>query len=305
MNSDKSIPKDLFGDIPASVARGLHRVETTGSVSDAARSLGISQPALSKGIAQLEKRLKLPLLRRGTRPLTLTEEGRTIALYAVKMDQLRANTLHELEEVRRNLKGVVRVGSFGASASTHILPRLLKAFSAKHSEIGLEVYEYTDQDVLEALREGLVDCAVLSDPPQEELDVLPIASDRLVALLPETHPLTLKANLTAKELASLPFILTKGGSAPQVLQWFANSGQVPRIHHQIMQVSSIVASVRAGLGISVIAELAVPSWISGVTACPLHPPARRQIFFARPQAALRSSIAELFWKYCESCDFGH
>lgn len=286
-------------EIPMSVARGLVLIQEHGSVSAAARELAISQPALSKGIAQLEKRLNLKLLRRGTRPLELTEEGSAIALYALKADQLLGSTLHSLEESRRNRVGVVRVGSSGASATTHILPKALRRFRQAYPDIGVEILEYTDQALLSALRDGLVDCAVMSNPDERDLEVLSIASDELVALLPEHSDLAKSASVTAKALGKEPFIFTKGGSGPLVDKWFAKAGVRPNIVHSILQVTSIASCVRAGLGNSIIAQLAVPENFGGLKVVPLLPTVRRDIVYARELNGFRSRASEIFWHFCE------
>ncbi|MBD8877839.1 LysR family transcriptional regulator [Roseibium polysiphoniae] len=282
-----------------SVARGLVLIQERGSVSAAARELAISQPALSKGIAQLEKRLNLTLLRRGTRPLELTEEGSAIALYALKVDQLLGSTLHSLEERRRNRVGVVRVGSSGASATTHILPKALRRFRQAYPDIGVEILEYTDQALLSALRDGLVDCGVMSNPRERDLEVLSIASDELVALLPEHSDLAEAGSVTAKALGKEPFIFTKGGSGPLVDKWFADAGIRPNIVHSILQVTSIASCVRAGLGNSIIAQLAVPENFGGLKVVPLSPTVRRDIVYAREPNGFRSRASEIFWRFCE------
>ncbi|WP_153771026.1 LysR family transcriptional regulator [Labrenzia sp. CE80] len=296
--------KDLIlsnpaSEIPISVARGLALIQEHGSVSAAARELAISQPALSKGIAQLEKRLHLTLLRRGTRPLELTEEGSAIALYALKADQLLGSTLHGLEESRRNRVGVVRVGSSGASATTHILPKALRQFRQAYPDIGVEIVEYTDQALLSALRDGLVDCGVMANPSENDLEVLSIASDELVALLPEHSDLAKSGSVTAKALGKEPFIFTKGGSGPLVDKWFAKAGVRPYIVHSILQVTSIASCVRAGLGNSIIAQLAVPENFGGLKVVPLLPTVRRDIVYARELSGFRSRAAEIFWRFCE------
>lgn len=293
--------RNRFGpDLPLTVVRGLSLIRDGHGISDAARALGVSQPALSKGIADLEKKHGMHFLRRGLRPLELTTEGTCLALYADKMDHLLETVARDLDDARCNRSGLVRIGSFGASASTHLLPDALGVFSRLHPSITVEIRESTDADVLDAVHEGRVDFAVITEPGGDDLDYIPIASDQLMALVPAGHDAADKDALTAGDFDGQPFVLTKGGSAPLVLDWFTAAGRKPHVAHHVLQISSIVACVRAGLGLSIIAELAVPASIPGVIARPLLPAAKRWIVFAHPRAGLRSHAADMFWNFCQS-----
>lgn len=287
-------------DIPLAMARALALIEETGSVSEAARVLGITQPAVSKGIAQLEKRFAVALLVRGARPLLLTEEGQALAAYARQADLLQDRALGHLQDMRRDRAGSVRLGSFGSSASFHILPRLLGAFGRRYPAIGVEILEFPDEELQAVLRDGGVDAAILSDPDKDDLDILPLVSDELVALVPDSHRLAGRPALRAEDLCADPFILTKGGSAPLVEKWFATAGHAPRVAHTILQVNSILALVRAGLGVSIIARLALPPQPDDVKVLPLLPVAPRSIVLARLNRTHRSRAVQSFWQFCEN-----
>lgn len=285
-------------DLPLTVARALDLIGRTGSVSEAAEALGVTQPAVSKGIAQLEARFGLSLLKRGSRPLTLTEEGEALARFARQSDLAQSQALGALEDARSNRRGTVRLGSFGSSASFHILPKTLAAFARKHPGISVEVQEFPDDELRKVLAEDLVDVAILSIEVKETLEVLPITADKLVALLPLGHALMSRSCLTAADLADDPFILTKGGSGPLVERWFAQAGISPRITHTILQVNSIVALVQAGLGVSIIAEQALPDVSGRCHVVPLHPTVPRTIGFARTGRPFRAHAADTFWQFC-------
>ena len=75
--------------------------------------------------------------------------------------------------------------------------------------------------------------------------------------------------------------MTKGGSEPLVLRWFAGQGQAPAVRHEASQVTSILAFVRAGLGVSMMAELAVPDDREGVRTVALVPRAPRSVAMTR------------------------
>jgi DNA-binding transcriptional LysR family regulator len=289
-------------DIPLTIARALNLIEAGGSLSESARVLGVTQPAISKGIAQLEKRLGTPLLRRGSRPLALTEEGKALARYAIQADLLRDRALQDLADARSSRSGTVRLGSFGSSASFHVLPGALAAFARLHPGISVEAVEYPDAELQQVLEDGLVDLAIMSVPTDQNLEVLPIATDKLVALVSADHPLADRKSVSAKDMAQYPFIMTKGGSGPLVEKWFASAGQEPKVLHTILQVNSILALVEAGLGVSIIAELALPKPSHNCRILQLSPKAPRAIGFVRTERTARSRAVERFWQFCANIE---
>ena len=287
MNSD---------DLPASTLRLLLQIGLTLSLTEAARACGISQPAASKAIARAEAQSGLALVRRDRRPLSLTAEGRILADYAQRQEDMARTVRHALEECRVQGRGLVRVASFGASASTHILPGLVEAVTRRHPMLRVEISESADQPTLQALREGLADFAIAVEDDLPDLEMIPLARDRLVALVRDDDPLAKTAMVDAATLSQRDFILTKGGSEPLVRAWFGRTGHEPRVRHNIQQISSILAMVRAGMGVSVIAEMAVPATHTGVTVIPLTPEQPRVICLARRQGSFASQAAGLFWK---------
>ena len=289
-------------DVPVLALRALPEILQSGSISAAARNLGVSQPAVSKSIAQLEDHLGVEMLRRGKMPLLLTDEGMALARYVERDVLLRKQVLDDVAAARRLRKGIVRIGSFGASASTHLLPRLIADLRRLHSGIEVEIHEVPDLDVLAALRAGTVDVGVVVDPA-DDLETVAAGTDKLVALVSDAHPLAGKTCVDPVELAAQPFIMTKGGSEPMVRAWFAHGEQVPEIRHTVQQITSILALVRIGLGVSIIAERALPETHANVCVIPLSPNAPRSVYFARMRGGVRSAAVGALWNIVEQSDF--
>ena len=91
---------------------------------------------------------------------------------------------NQLKALRQGKDGIVRIGSFGSSATSCILPALLTKFAKLYPDISVSFVEGSDERTRADLVQGNVDVAVLGDPV-EDLDAIPIASDELVALIPE------------------------------------------------------------------------------------------------------------------------
>lgn len=292
----------MIDSVPPLALRALPVIAELGSVTRAAAELGISQPAVSRAITVLEKTLGVVVLRRGPGPITLTVEGQRLAELAKREAILRADALSDVNDLKRKKIGSVRIGSFGASASTRILPNLLRRFSAIHPTVSVEVREISDTDMPAALRDGTVDLALLVEPEDDEFEIISLAQDRLVALLPEVANMRHATSITASELASTPFIMTKGGSEPLVRRWFSRSDIEPRVSHEILQITSILAFVHAGLGASIIAEFAIPDQCPDICILPLDPPAPRPIALARRRGTPRAEAVRTFWRIAEQND---
>lgn len=287
-------------DVSPSLLRLLVQIASTGNLTEAARLCGISQPAASKAIARAEGRSGLRLIRRDRRPVSLTVEGQILADHALRQDQMAQALRHRLEEVRVQGSGTVRIASFGASASTHILPGLVAAVQRRRPLLRVEISESADQPSLQALRDGLADFAVAVQDDVPDLDMIPLARDRLVALVRPDDPLAKAGTAEPASMSQRDFVLTKGGSEPLVRAWFARGGVEPDVRHNIQQITSILAMVRAGMGVSIIAELAVPETHAGVAVIPLAPEQPRIVCLARRQGSFASHAAELLWQ--AACD---
>ncbi|MES2667895.1 MAG: LysR family transcriptional regulator [Pseudomonadota bacterium] len=114
-------------DFAPSLLRLLVQIASTGNLTEAARLCAISQPAASKAIPRAEGQSGLRLIRRDRRPVSLPVEGHILADHALRQDQMAQALRLRLEEARVQGSGTVRIASFGASASTHILPGLVAA----------------------------------------------------------------------------------------------------------------------------------------------------------------------------------
>ncbi|WP_343565333.1 LysR family transcriptional regulator [Kiloniella sp. b19] len=292
-----SLSESSISGLPALVPQLLHALKLHGNMSLAAQKLGVSQPAASKALQRAEKLLGLELIRRDHRPLRLTAEGEILADYAERLSNLNSLLAKRLERARKLDGGLIRIASFGASSSTKILPRMLARIARHYPGVQIEMLEMPDPEALESLQDGRVDFAVFIDPGLEELETLPLAQDRLVALIPEGHALSENFFVTTSELAKQAFIMTKGGSEPLIRKWFDRSDDEPDVRHTAVQLTSILAMVKAGLGVSVIAEMAVPENHPGVRIMPLSPEQPRPVCIARQHGSFASRAAEKIWHF--------
>ncbi len=156
--------------------------------TSAAHRLGISQSAVSHAIKALEQELGVALFRRHQTLVETSDIGQQLLGRARAMLGL-ANTLQqEAADARGMKRGTLRIGSFGPTSSTYLLPRILSRFRQAHPGIEVHVDEGPDRQVIHWLDERRVDIGFVV-LEQERLDTYPLFEDQMVALLPTDHPL--------------------------------------------------------------------------------------------------------------------
>ena len=292
-----------MADPSLTVLRALKSLATTGSVSRTAAELGLTQSAVSRAIAGYEKAVGLTLLRREARPLVLTEAGRIVVDRATDVDRSLGAMREQLTALRQNRAGTVRIGSFGPTASTRILPDLLTRFRKIHPAVEISILEGPDDATHEGVSKGLTDVAVLSGPV-DDLDALPLATDQLVALLPEDDPLAAQPAVSPNDLAAVPFIMTLAGNEPAILEWFRQAGLRPDTRHRVQQTHSILALVRSGRGGAIVASLSLPKTMTGVRPVLLKPGTEREIYLVKRPGTPRSVAVTAFWDFVRNAEVG-
>ena len=155
----------------------------------AALRLGISQSAVSHAIRALESELSAQLVERQQSSVEVTELGRRLLVRAREILGL-AEAMRQEAAVARGLnQGLIRIGSFGPTASLKLLPAILRAYRARYPGIEVQIDEGPDAAVIQWVADRRVDVgfAVL---PDERFDTVPLVEDQLVALLRGEYQVT-------------------------------------------------------------------------------------------------------------------
>ncbi|KIH83657.1 LysR family transcriptional regulator [Pseudomonas batumici] len=248
--------------------------------TSAALRLGISQSAVSHALKGLEQELGVELLRRHQGQVELTDIGAQLLQRARAMLGLADTLRQEAADARGMKRGTLRIGSFGPTSSSKLLPALLARYRLAHPGIQVQIDEGPDRQVLQWLEERRVDVGFVV-LPQERFDTVALVEDQMVALLPAGHPLCEQPAIELKALCQDPFILTGAGSGELVSQLFAAQRLVPDIRYRTAQLLSTLATVARGEGVTVVAEQSLPEHPDpGYVSRPLSPRVKRQIGIA-------------------------
>jgi DNA-binding transcriptional LysR family regulator len=230
-----------------------------GSVTAAARAERVTQPALSQALRAIERRHGVTLLQRSGRRVVLTAAAQLAVDYARRIVRLT----DEAEAALRELAGLRR-GSLTIGASTvpgtYLLPALLGDYRARHPEIALGLRIGDTREVADWVRRGAVDFGVIGETREQMgLTVTPFRRDDLVIVAPASHDLAVRRSLDAAALASTPLILREPGSSTRETfeRALAAAGLAPTVLFELGSTEAILRAVMAGLGASVVSELAV------------------------------------------------
>jgi LysR family transcriptional regulator, regulator for genes of the gallate degradation pathway len=186
-----------------------------GSINRAAEALNISQPALTRSITKLEQTLHAPLLERSARGVTLTEFGHTVVERARAIKAELRNTLNDVEALRGNAAGEIRLGATPMILA-HFLPPALQALHQDAPLVAIRVSEGSRPSLLRQLRLGDLDMVVSTAPyDEEESDVAqePLFDMELAVVVRPDHALSARARHALAELAAQPWILPRADSS--------------------------------------------------------------------------------------------
>ena len=254
-------------------------VVEAGSISTAARSLNLTQPAASQQLRELERVLRVRLLERAAGKVQPTAAGASLLEPARRAQAAIDDAVAAVATHRSGDIGRVRVGT-GATACIYLLPSILSA--VKRTMPGLEVVIATGNsaDMARHVETGELDVALVTLPvaPSRALSVTRLLTDPLVALLP-TALARDAPSLSAVQIARLPLILYEAGGTTRAIidAWFRGAGVVPSPIMQLDSIETIKVLVSGGLGASIMPAMALATQPPGTVTRRLRPSIDRQL----------------------------
>ncbi len=164
----------------------IRDIAQTSSISRAAQINGISQSAASQLVRQLEKQLRVELLDRTKRPLKLTAAGKIYAAAARDIVRRYREMESQLEALRKELAGTVRVASI-YSTGLYQMARMKERFEEQHAQANIHLDYMRPDKVYQAVSEDRADLGLISYPnPGKDLKSIPWRSERMVLAIPPT-----------------------------------------------------------------------------------------------------------------------
>ena len=253
--------------------RMLKTIVDTGSVTEAARQLGVTQSALSHRIRDAERRLDTALFERKNRKLILTDTGRRL-LFSAEM------ILNELENVEYQISTAssknfesVRIG-MKAYGSYHWLPQVVKSFRKSNPGVEIEMIADVIHDPVQALQDNAIDLAIVSYPYNgDDLESIKLFRDEMVGVLPSTHPKAVLDHLEVEDFSAETYIAyeTVPEKGREYDLFFSQSPMRIKKIIRIGRTDAIIELVSAGLGLTILTQWILAPYLENcpITAIPL------------------------------------
>lgn len=244
------------------------------SITKASKVLHITQPTLSRQLAQMEEEIGVKLFDRSTRKIKLTNEGILLRRRAEEILQLVDKTEKELIEQEEQVEGKISIGC-GEIASVQLLPGLFRKFHQKYPHVAFDIFTAAADLVKEQMDKGLLDLGLLLEPvDMEKYDFIRMnIKEKWVVLMPPNDPLIEKDFITASDLSGLPLILPRRIQVQSELaSWFGNYYKNLNVLFTSNLSTNGAVMVNQELAYSLVIEGAVPFLDSSkVTYRPLYP----------------------------------
>jgi DNA-binding transcriptional LysR family regulator len=277
--------------------RTFVHVADLGSFTEAARTLGISQPAVTMQIQTLEASIGTPLIDRRYRRVDLTEAGQLLLG--------RARTvLAQIDEVREEIAGLSDTVSghlvIGASTTPgdYVVPRVLGGFLAANPQVSVAICVSDTADVIEEVESGRTQLGVTGAMIRgARVSYTPLGSDELLVICPPDSPLASRSSVDVTQLTHERWVLRESGSGTRLVaeSVLAERGVDPAqldVAVELGTGEAIVSAVEGGLGIAMLSRYVASRALRlGTVALVDVTPATRPFYAVTPKGSLTRAAA--------------
>ena len=232
----------------------------------AAETCHVSQPTLSVAIKKLEEELEVKLFERSAGEVSVTPLGEQIVRQAQSVLEQAAAIKEIARRGQDPVSGALVLGVI-YTIGPYLLPELVRQSIARTPQMPLVLQENFTVRLLEMLRTGEIDCAILAEPfPDTGLAVAPLYDEPFVAAVPSSHPLAAQKSVSAAQLKSETMLLLGAGHCfrdhvlevcPEFAR-YASHAEGIRKSFEGSSLETIKHMVASGMGITLVPRLAVP-----------------------------------------------
>jgi len=242
------------------VARELH-------FGKAAETCFVSQPTLSVAIKKLEEELDVKLFERNANEISITPLGEEIIRHAQRVLEQAAEIKEIAKRGKDPLAGALRLGLI-YTIGPYLLPDLMRQAMKRTPQMPLILQENFTAKLMEMLRAGEIDCAILAEPfPDVGLATAALYDEPFMAALPGLHKLAQQKSITADQLKNETMLLLGNGHCfrdhvlevcPEFARFSSNAEGI-RKSFEGSSLETIKHMVAAGMGVTLVPRLSVPA----------------------------------------------
>ncbi|MEM9578411.1 MAG: LysR family transcriptional regulator [Pseudomonadota bacterium] len=256
-----------------------------GTMQAAAKALGVSQPAISRRVSQLERALGLSLFIRDKTRLIPTRESRVLAPHLRAHADWDARIKRLAREVRAGNSAAINLRiAVPASLTLSIMPAIVAEFLGTYDKTHIEIHTGPYDAIERMLLDDRAELGFIRLPVQQQgLHVRPVVQVRTVCVLPLAHPLTAKETISIADLRDTELILLGRQRAPrsEIDKSFYQHGITPKVRVEAHSVCSACGMVASGLGVTLVNDLMARDYAHmPVAVRPIEEPLYHQFAFA-------------------------
>ncbi len=250
--------------------RLVKAIAEEGGLSAAAKYLHLTQSALSHQLKVLEEALGEILFLRHGKKLIITETGRCVLEYALKvLSELNAMQ-SDIVKIRQGQKATLRIAT-ECYTSFHWLPKIIPEFKKRFPEVNIELQPQASNQLSALLESGDINVAIRMAPSKARFQNHIIFKDELIVVMPQDHELASLQAITPQQLI-LHHLLLCPNAKEKLLLGLAAYVDIKSLHTtELPLTEGIIQWCSAGLGVAIMADWAVKPWLDqeNITARPL------------------------------------
>lgn len=242
------------------------------NITRAADILHITQPTLSRQMAELEEELDTRLFERTNRRIVLTEAGMLLRRRAEELVSLADKVQQEFQSGDDELTGLISIGSGVSAAVSESLPKLLQDYTQKFPQVQFELRTGTAAAIKDQMDKGLLDIGILMEPIEvEKYDFVRLPQKEIWGILmPEDDPLAQKSEITPADVQDLPLIVNWRIAEREAKAWFGGDTEHLKVFCTYDLIDNAATLVERRLGYAFVIRGALKP-IPGLTFRPLSP----------------------------------
>lgn len=240
------------------------RLSETGSLSQIAREMELSQPTVTFHLKKLTQAAGVTLYQKRGDQIHFTDAGKMLLQYAKDITSLYEEAARIMAEYKEDKRGEILVGASHVPAN-YVLPPVFLRFSEEHPATKLSVRVGPTPEMIESIKGKKLDLAIVSTSPVYDPDLFTrrITDDPVKLIVPVGHPLSDKETVTLSDLEGIPFILQQKGATRDVVDdWLAKTGTTLRVAMELSNMDAVQKMVALGAGCSILSARSVVEPVS-------------------------------------------
>lgn len=226
----------------------------TKSVSKTAQKLNYTRSAVSQIIKNYEQELGIPIFQRTKTGMELLKTAEPVIEQIRQISNAQKNINQIISKLTSLQSGYIRIGAI-QSISYHILPDLLRKFSAHYPDIQFDIAVHDFQSLSDQLREKKLDCIFTSRFAASTENFIPVIHDELMLITPMNHPLSALDTLTLQDIDHEDFILSADKLDYETGEIFQANHIYPNVTYQLNDDFAVLKMVESGFGITILPKL--------------------------------------------------